>query len=82
LIIYGIIEQNKMEIIRTKLAMTVTCKCGGIVACTMIYGGVEIDADFTHTVAENANYGGKIEIVNTAETPIKLSGCKCSITKK
>ena len=32
-----------MQITRTKLAMTVTCKCGGVVAATMLYGGVEID---------------------------------------
>ena len=66
-----------MEITRTKLAMTVTCKCGGVVAATMLYGGVEIDAEFMDAVAQVSNEGGKIEIVNTDETPVKLSGCKC-----
>jgi hypothetical protein len=66
-----------MKITRTKLAITVTCKCGRVVAATMLYGGVEIDAEFMDTVAEISNKGGKIEIVNTDETPIKLSGCKC-----
>ena len=45
--------------------MTVTCKCGGVVAVTMLYGGVEIDAEFMDTVAQVSNEGGKIEIVNT-----------------
>lgn len=66
-----------MKITRTKLAITVTCKCGAVVAATMLYGGVEIDAEFMDTVAQVSNAGGKIEIVNTDETPIKLSGCKC-----
>ena len=37
-------KQNKMEITRTKLSMTVTCKCGSVIAATMLYGGVEIDS--------------------------------------
>ena len=57
--------------------MTVTCKCGGCIAATMIYGGVEIDAEFMDTVAKIANDGGKIEIVNTDETPVRLSKCMC-----
>ena len=66
-----------MKITRTKLAITVTGKCGGVVAATMLYGGVEIDAEFMDTVAQVSNAGGKIEIVNTDEKPIKLSLCKC-----
>lgn len=66
-----------MEIIKTNLAMTVTCKCGGCIAAAMIYGGVEIDAEFMDTVAESHNDGGKIELINTDETPVKLDGCKC-----
>lgn len=66
-----------MKIIKTKLAMTVTCKCGGVVAATMLYGGVEIDVDFMDTVAEIANNDGKIEILNSDETPVFISGCIC-----
>ena len=66
-----------MKITRTELAMTVTCKCGGVVAATLLCGGVKIDKEFMGTVAMVANNGGKIEIVNTDETPIKLSRCKC-----
>ena len=66
-----------MEITRTKLAMKVTCKCGGCKAVTVMWGGVEIDAEFMDTVAKTANDGGIIEIVNVDENPIHLSGCKC-----
>lgn len=66
-----------MDITKTNLAMTVTCKCGGMVAATMLFGGVEIDAEFMDTVANIANVGGKIEIINTENNPATLSGCTC-----
>lgn len=66
-----------MKLIRTNLAITVKCKCGGIVAATMIYGGDTINEDFTTTMAETYNDGGKLEFVNTDETPVKLGGCSC-----
>lgn len=67
-----------MEIIKTNLALTVTCTCGGVVAATMIYGNVGIDAEFTETIAQTHNKGGKIELVNTDITKVTLSGCKCN----
>ncbi len=66
-----------MEIIKTNLALTVKCKCGKVIATTMIYGGDRIDEEFTTTIAETYNAGGKIELVNTDETPVQLAGCKC-----
>jgi len=69
--------EETIKITRTQIAMTVTCKCGGCIAATMLYGGVEIDAEFMDTVARCANSGGKIEIINTTETPVKLGGCVC-----
>lgn len=66
-----------MKITRTKLALTATCKCGSIVASSLIIGGIEIDAEFMDTVAEIANDGGIIEIVNTDIRPIKMDLCKC-----
>ena len=65
------------SIIKTNLCLVVKCKCGGTVAATMIYGGVEIDADFTSTVAEVYNRGGNVELVNTDKVNVTLSGCGC-----
>ena len=67
-----------MTLVKTNLALTVKCKCGNVVAATMIYVGDTIDEDFTMTIAETHNKGGKIELVNTDETPVKLHGCSCS----
>lgn len=69
--------ENTIEITRTEIAMKVTCKCGGCIAATMIYGGIEIDAEFMDTVAKYANDGGKVEIINTTKDPVKLDGCLC-----
>lgn len=66
-----------MTIIKTNLALKVTCKCGGVVAATMIYGGDTIDEEFTSTIAETHNKGGKIELVNTDNEKITLGGCCC-----
>lgn len=42
-----------MEIKRTKLSVIITCKkCNVIYAAHAIYGGVEIDKDFTMLMAE------------------------------
>ena len=68
-----------MGIIRTNLAMVAYCKCGGVIAATSLYGGVSIDGEFMNTVAETANDGGEIKIVNTKETPVSLTGCKCEL---
>ena len=57
--------------------MTVTCKCGSVIAATMLYGGVEIDSEFMDLVAKTANDGGTIQIVNTNDTKVVLSECKC-----
>jgi hypothetical protein len=65
------------KITRTNLALVATCKCGGVVAATMLYGGVDISKEFMSTVAEIYNDRGKIEIVNTAIIPVILSGCVC-----
>ena len=70
-------KHNEMEITRTKLSMTVTCKCGSVIAATMLYGGVEIDSEFMDLVAKTANDGGTIQIVNTSDTKVVLSECKC-----
>ena len=67
-----------MKITKTKLAIKVSCKCGSCVAATMIYGGVEIDAEFMDTVAKYANNDGKIELVDTDKYLIKLSSCTCN----
>lgn len=66
-----------MILIKTNLALTVKCKCGNVIAATMIYGGDTIDEDFTMTIAETHNKGGKVELVNTDETKVVFSGCSC-----
>ena len=66
-----------MGYVKTNLAITVTCKCNSIVAATMIYGGMNIEEDFTETMAEVYNRGGKLEFINADETPVKLSSCSC-----
>ncbi len=67
-----------MTLVKTNLCLTVKCKCGKVVAATMIYGGDTIDEEFTMTIAEMHNKGGKIELVNTDETKVQLQGCSCS----
>jgi hypothetical protein len=67
-----------MTLIKTNLCLTVKCKCGNVVAATMIYGGDTIDEEFTMTIAEMHNEGGKIELVNTHETKVRICGCRCS----
>ena len=66
-----------MKIKRTSKAIKVTCKCGACIASTLIYGGIEIDADFTDIMADAILSGGKVEIVDTDETPITFSKCTC-----
>jgi hypothetical protein len=66
-----------MPIIRTNQGIKVVCKCGSCIGATMIYGGVEIDADFTTLMAETINEGGKVEVVNTQESPITMHKCIC-----
>lgn len=66
-----------MGYIKTNLCLTIKCKCGACVAATMIYGGMSIDEDFTETIASVYNDGGKIQLVNTDESPVKMSECKC-----
>lgn len=66
------------KITKTKLAMAVHCKCGSMIAATMLYGGIEIDAEFMDTVAEVANDGGKIEVYNTTEKKLTFDTCKCN----
>jgi len=63
-----------MKIIKTNLAMKVTNRSGICIAATMLYSGIEIDADFMDTVAKTINDNGKIEIVNVDENPIKIGG--------
>jgi hypothetical protein len=65
------------KITKTDLALVVKCKCGGTIAATLIYGGVSIDEDFTDTISEAHNAGGKIELVSTMEYKITLDGCRC-----
>lgn len=71
-----------MDIKKTSFAIKVTCKCGGCIACTMIYGGISIDEEFTDIMAEAIINGGGIEIVNTKQSAIILDGCKCKIEIK
>ena len=66
-----------MTLVKTNLALTVKCKCGNVIAATMIYGGDTIDEDFTMTIAETHNKGGKVELVNTDEINVNLKGCGC-----
>ncbi|XRE42230.1 hypothetical protein ACIVBQ_000434 [Tenacibaculum discolor] len=66
-----------MKLIKTSLALRVTCKCGGVVAASLIYGGDAIDEDFTATIAEIHHKGGKTEIIDTDKESVKLDGCKC-----
>lgn len=72
------VNLNEMTLVKTNLCLTVKCKCGNVVAATMIYGGDTIDKEFTMTIAEMHNKGGKIELVNTDETKVQLNGCDCS----
>ena len=74
----AVVKLKNMTLIKTNLCLTVKCKCGNIVAATMMYGGDVIDEEFTTTIAETHNNGGKIEFVNTDETKVKLGGCSCS----
>lgn len=67
----------KIEITKTDLSLVVKCKCGGVVAASMIYGGVSIDEEFTDTIASVYNNGGKVEIVSVREVGITLDGCRC-----
>ena len=64
-------------LVKTNLAIKVSCKCGNVIAATMIIGGDTIDEEFTHTMAEFYNDGGKIEIVNTDQEQLTLRGCDC-----
>lgn len=66
-----------MKITKTKYALVVACKCGGIVAATMLYGGVDIDTEFTDTIAKVVGRGGEPKIVNTEEQSVTLKGCSC-----
>ena len=66
-----------MNLLKTSLALRVTCKCGGVVAASLIYGGDCIDEEFTTTIAENYHEGGKTEIIDTDNESVKLDGCKC-----
>lgn len=68
--------------INTNMAIVVKCKCGGIVAATLIMGGVKIGKGFTRTMAEVHNAGGELLFVNTDETKVKLSGCQCHENEK
>lgn len=70
--------EKQLKIIRTSLALRVKCKCGKVIAATMLYGGIEIDSEFMDTIAETANDDGKIEIIDTNIESVKLSGCKCT----
>ena len=72
-------KQNK--IIRTPLALIAKCKCGSVVAASLIYGGVSLDEDFMSTVAETHNNGGEVTVVNTNDTKVTLCGCKCEQEK-
>lgn len=66
---------------KKKQQQVIKCKCGAqFAACTVLYGGVPIDEDFMTEVAETLNNYGKVEIVNTNETPVSLSECKCKTT--
>lgn len=70
-----------MKIKKTSYAIKVTCKCGGCIACTLIYGGIAIDEEFTDTMADAIIDGGSIEIVDTSKNPIFMDGCKCKTEK-
>ncbi len=65
------------EIIKTNLSLVVRCKCGGVIAATMLYGGIDIDEGFMTTLAETHNEGGKIELRDADKEKVFLSGCKC-----
>lgn len=64
-------------LVRTNLAITVSCKCGNIVAATLIIGGDTIDESFTDTMATVYNSGGEIKIINTDQETVTLGGCSC-----
>lgn len=72
---------TKIKITKIPLCLTVKCKCGEIVAASLLWGGISIDEEFTDTIAEIYNNGGKIEIINTEKESVSLGGCKCKLIK-
>ena len=68
-------EVNK--IIRTNAMIIVTCKCNSVVAASVIYGGISVDEDFTTTIANVINKGGEASIINSNESSVTMSRCKC-----
>ena len=67
----------KIKITKIPLCLTVKCKCGSVIAAALLYGGLSIDEEFTDTIAETFNEGGKIEIINTDKESVTLQTCKC-----
>ena len=66
-----------MKIKRTDFALVAKCKCGNIIAATMLHGGIEIDAEFMDEVADILLSGGSAEVVNTNTSPVVMGGCSC-----
>ena len=64
--------------VKTSLAIRAKCKCGNVVAASIIYGGDTIDSDFTTTIAEVYNSGGSVDVIDTEEESISFGECNCN----
>ncbi|WP_321331848.1 hypothetical protein [uncultured Bacteroides sp.] len=69
-----------MQIIKTNLVLSCTCKkCGSTYMAVAIYGGIEIDAESTHTIAEAHLKGDKVKL---DEGIVTLRMCNCENDKR
>ena len=56
--------------------ITCSCKnCGVTYAATMIYGGIDIDAETTEVIADAYLKGDKVELLD--DVSVLMSECKC-----
>lgn len=61
---------------RTKLLIAISCKkCKATYAAHAIYGGLEIDGDFTMEMAEAEEKGDIVELLDNKS--VTLGTCKC-----
>lgn len=61
---------------RTNLILSITCKnCGAVWFLSMIYGGVEIDAETTMLIAEAYEKGDLVRLHDNES--LSMSECKC-----
>lgn len=65
-----------MEFKRTELAITITCKvCNTIYAAHAIFGGVDIDSDFTMIMADADEKGDTVQLIKGKEW--SFGHCSC-----